>query len=195
MKETLPDESGPDQFVQKPIWANVHPCSKNFEAILQGRGGASVGNLTFKNCKRVSSIEKFQYRKRLNIDTVTGNKKFFHENAHLQEFAKRGLAPGYASEAFAKHAAALKEQQEELKRQKEDKKNKTTDKSKTQHKWETKKFHGLHDRFPPGEAWYDSNHVIGQLGYAKNTQSQGTFYSSAQFSTVNNRNRSSMNPS
>lgn len=54
---------------------------------------------------------------------------------------------------------------------------------------------GIYDRFPPGEAWFDSVHTIGQLGYAKNTQNQTTFYSSAQFSTVNNRNRTTMNPS
>ena len=35
--------------------------------------------------------------------------------------------------------------------------------------WTTKKIYGLHDRFPPGEAWYDSNHTVGQLGYAKHT--------------------------
>ena len=77
----------------------MHPASKVFNAILQGKGGTSVGNLTFKNCKRVSPLEKFQYRKKLAIDTVSGNKKFFNENKHLKEFAKPGLAPGYASEA------------------------------------------------------------------------------------------------
>ena len=94
----------------------MHPASKVFNAILQGRGGTSVGNLSFKNCKRVSPMEKFQYRKRLNVDSVTGNKKFFHEPPHLKEFAKPGLAPGYASEANRAALAAKKEAEEELKR-------------------------------------------------------------------------------
>ena len=54
--------------------------------------------MTFKNSKRVSPLEKFAYRKHLKVDTVTANKKFFHDNAHLKEFAKPGLPPGYASE-------------------------------------------------------------------------------------------------
>ena len=43
-----------NSFAEKAKFANLHPASKVFDAILQGRGGTSVGNLTFKNCKRVS---------------------------------------------------------------------------------------------------------------------------------------------
>lgn len=177
------------------MFANLHPASKTFNAILQGRGGASVGNLTFKNCKRVSPLEKFQYRKRLNVDTVVGNKKFFHEHPHLKEFAKPGLAPGYASEAYRKAAAEKKLEEDELKRQQLDKENNQKSAAVETQQKEAKKFHGIFDRFPPGSAWYDSTSSIGQLGYAKNTVNQSTFYSSAQFTTVNNRNRSTMNPS
>ena len=67
-----------DSYDKKPLFANMHPASKVFDAILQGRGGTSVGNLTFKNCKRVAPLEKFAFRKRLNVDSVTANKKFFH---------------------------------------------------------------------------------------------------------------------
>lgn len=37
--------------------------------------------------------------------------------------------------------------------------------------WEkdSKKFHGIFDRFPVGGAWYDSTFTVGQLGYAKDT--------------------------
>ena len=189
-------DTGENGFIQKQKFANLHPASKNFEAILQGKGGTSVGNLTFKNCKRVSPLEKFQYRKRLNVDSVVGNKKFFHEHPYLKEFAKPGLAPGYASEALRKAQADKKQEEEELKRQQLDKENnkQKTTAVEAQQK-ESKKFHGIFDRFPPGAAWYDSTCSIGQLGYAKNTVNQTTFYSSAQFTTVNNRNRSTMNPS
>jgi len=34
----------------------------------------------------------------LKIDSVAANKKFFHLNPTLKEFAKSGLPPGYASE-------------------------------------------------------------------------------------------------
>ena len=99
VKQYVDTEISADNFEKKPMFANMHPGSKVFNAILQGRGGTSVGNLTFKNAKRVSPLEKFKYRKYLKIDTVTGNKKFFHENPHLKEFAKASLPPGYASEA------------------------------------------------------------------------------------------------
>ena len=59
----------------------------------------------------------------------------------------------------------------------------------------SKKFHGIYDRFPPGAAWYDSNTTAGQLGYAKNTNVPYSFYSTAQFSTLNNRNRGTLKPS
>lgn len=77
----------------------------NFDAILQGKGGTSVGNLTFKNCKRVNPLVKFVYRKHLKVDSVTANKKFFQDNPHLIEFAKPGLPPGYASEVQRAHTA------------------------------------------------------------------------------------------
>jgi len=76
-----------------------------------------MGYVTFKNCKRVSPLDKFEYRKFLKVDTVTGNKKFFEDHPQLKEFAKPLLYPGYASEVQRQHNASLKEQQEELKRQ------------------------------------------------------------------------------
>ena len=78
VKEYVDTSTDANQFDEKPLFSNMHPASKVFNAILQGKGGTSVGNLTFKNCKRVSPLEKFQYRKKLAIDTVTGNKKFFN---------------------------------------------------------------------------------------------------------------------
>ena len=87
-----------EDFEKKPLFANLHPGSKRFEAILATKGGAQMGCLTFKNCKRVSPLSKFQYRKYLKVDTVTANKKFFHDYPHLKEFAKPFLPPGYASE-------------------------------------------------------------------------------------------------
>lgn len=97
-RQYVPTDLTANGFVQKPLYANIHPCSKRFDALLQGRGGTSVGNLTFKNCKRVTPLDKFNYRKRINTDTVGANKKFFTDNPHLKEFAKSGLYAGYASE-------------------------------------------------------------------------------------------------
>ena len=55
-----------------------------------------------------------------------------------------------------------------------------------------RKPHGIYDRFPPGAAWYDSNHVCNQILGLKNNDAQSTFYSSAQFTTVNPKNRGTM---
>ena len=54
------------------------------------------------------------------------------------------------------------------------------------------KSHGIYDRFPAGYAWYDSVHSSNQVQGIKNASTQMTFYSSAQFSTVNGNNRGSM---
>ena len=40
-----------------------------------------------------------------------------------------------------------------------------------------KQFHGIYDRFAPGNAWYHNPHSEGQLGYAYNSNPQATFYS------------------
>jgi len=59
-----------------------------------------------------------------------------------------------------------------------------------------KKSHGIYDRFPPGAAWYDSVHEVGQLGLARNTQNETTFFSSAQVTTMSqSKNKASINPS
>lgn len=97
-------------FDAKPPFSNLHPASKRFEAILACRGGAQMGCLTFKNSKRVSPLGKFQYRKTLKIDTVSANKKFFHEYPHLKEFAKPFLPPGYASEIMRQREEAHKKE-------------------------------------------------------------------------------------
>ena len=83
-----------------------------------------MGCLTFKNCKRIAPLQKFQYRKFLKVDTVTANRKFFNDYPHLAEFAKPFLPPGYASEVRKTHEDAVKEHQDEIKRQQEAKKNK-----------------------------------------------------------------------
>ena len=99
LKKYFDNTSDAEMYAKKPIFGNMHPGSKRFEAILACRGGAQMGSLTFKNCKRVSPLSKFQYRKHLKVDTVTANKKFFNDYPHLAEFAKPFLPPGYASEA------------------------------------------------------------------------------------------------
>jgi len=63
------------------------------------RAGTSLGNLTFKNCKQVISLDKFGYRKKLNVDSISGNQKFFRKYPHLKDFAKPGLSVGFYSEA------------------------------------------------------------------------------------------------
>ena len=63
------------------------------------RAGTSLGNLTFKNCKQVVPFDKFGYRKKLNVDSITGNKKFFRKYPYLKDFVKPGLPVGFYSEA------------------------------------------------------------------------------------------------
>lgn len=53
--------------------------------------------------------------------------------------------------------------------------------------------YGIYDRFPHGCAWYDSIHTTTQVQGIKNAQAQMTFYSSAQFTTSNERTRGAIN--
>lgn len=115
LKKYAPSVLDANEFEEKPIYANLHPGSLHFDAILQGRGGTSVGILTFKNSKRVTPLEKFAYRRRVTTDTVSANKKFFTEYPELKEFAKPGLYAGYHSEMKRQHETAHKEQQEAMK--------------------------------------------------------------------------------
>lgn len=59
LKKYFDHTSDADMYATKPLYGNMHPGSKRFEAILACRGGAQMGALTFKNCKRVSPLGKF----------------------------------------------------------------------------------------------------------------------------------------
>ena len=46
---------------------------------------------------------------------------------------------------------------------------------------------GIHERFPKGQAWYNSVHPTGQLGYGKISECFDTFYSAASFSELDQK--------
>ena len=41
--------------------------------------------------------------------------------------------------------------------------------------------HGIFERFPKGQSWYDAHHTTLQLGYGRNNDCYDTFYSAASF--------------
>ena len=100
-------------YFGKPIYKNLHPVNNKYSAILNGNG-TSLGFITFKNAKRVAPLDKFKFRKFQKIDTTKANKKYFHENPHLKEFAKPFLPAGTASEAQKEYDILLKEKEEQM---------------------------------------------------------------------------------
>lgn len=94
----------------------MHPASRRFNAILQANSGTRVGLQSFKQSKRCSPMEKFQYRRHQKIDTVTAHKKFFNQCPHLIEFAKHGVPAGTVSEMIAAQAAQREKQLEDQRR-------------------------------------------------------------------------------
>ena len=92
----------------------------------------------------------------------------------MEEFARSNLPPGSASTAKKIFESAAKQEEEG----KDAKKNEV---HKPVYRQPDPLRHGTNERFPAGTSWYDFNHTVGQLGFARNNESFDTFYSAAAF--------------
>lgn len=69
-------------------YKNLNPANEEFNAILSGKRGISLGFLSFKNSKACSPFKKFLFKKYERTDPVSMNRKYFRANPDFVEFAK-----------------------------------------------------------------------------------------------------------